>query len=246
MHGAKGQEFDLVFLAGWDEGVFPLLPRGQLSSTHHADTLSILLEEERRLAYVVRLLPPTQPPTHSTFSPLDPATHPWIPAPLSNRRVLFYPINPPTHPPTHLFPIQALTRARLNAYITFTHRRRLPGGAWATTTPSRFIGELPRRLVRLKLLGKQPTHPPTHLSHSFSLINLPPNHPPVLLSTHPPTHLSQQAPPACKGKSSLPMTSTSAAFVPLASRPGPSTYPPTHPPTHVSSSHKPPALPLPT
>ena len=27
MHGAKGQEFDLVFLAGWDEGVFPLLPR---------------------------------------------------------------------------------------------------------------------------------------------------------------------------------------------------------------------------
>ncbi len=45
MHGAKGLEFDHVFLPGWDEGVFPSqrsLDEGGLAS----------LEEERRLAYV--------------------------------------------------------------------------------------------------------------------------------------------------------------------------------------------------
>ncbi|SVD26906.1 uncharacterized protein METZ01_LOCUS379760 [marine metagenome] len=45
MHSAKGLEFDYVFLAGWEEGVFPsrrsLEEFGQLG-----------LEEERRLAYV--------------------------------------------------------------------------------------------------------------------------------------------------------------------------------------------------
>jgi DNA helicase II / ATP-dependent DNA helicase PcrA len=45
MHGAKGLEFDTVFLAGWEEGVFPSqrsLDEGGLAA----------LEEERRLAYV--------------------------------------------------------------------------------------------------------------------------------------------------------------------------------------------------
>jgi DNA helicase II / ATP-dependent DNA helicase PcrA len=45
MHAAKGLEFDTVFLAGWEEGVFPsqrALDEGGLAS----------LEEERRLAYV--------------------------------------------------------------------------------------------------------------------------------------------------------------------------------------------------
>ena len=45
IHAAKGLEFPLVFLAGWEEGVFPsqrALDEGGLAS----------LEEERRLAYV--------------------------------------------------------------------------------------------------------------------------------------------------------------------------------------------------
>ena len=45
MHGAKGLEFDQVFLPGWEEGVFPsqrALDEGGLAA----------LEEERRLAYV--------------------------------------------------------------------------------------------------------------------------------------------------------------------------------------------------
>ena len=45
MHGAKGLEFDLVFLPGWEEGLFPhqksIEEKGQSG-----------LEEERRLAYV--------------------------------------------------------------------------------------------------------------------------------------------------------------------------------------------------
>jgi DNA helicase II / ATP-dependent DNA helicase PcrA len=45
LHGAKGLEFDTVFLPGWEEGVFPnqrAIDEGGLKS----------LEEERRLAYV--------------------------------------------------------------------------------------------------------------------------------------------------------------------------------------------------
>ncbi len=45
IHAAKGLEFPLIFLAGWEEGVFPsqrALDEGGLAS----------LEEERRLAYV--------------------------------------------------------------------------------------------------------------------------------------------------------------------------------------------------
>jgi DNA helicase-2/ATP-dependent DNA helicase PcrA len=45
IHAAKGLVFDTVYLAGWEEGVFPSqrsLDEGGLAS----------LEEERRLAYV--------------------------------------------------------------------------------------------------------------------------------------------------------------------------------------------------
>ncbi|MEN8237543.1 MAG: UvrD-helicase domain-containing protein [Pseudomonadota bacterium] len=45
MHGAKGLEFDTVFLAGWEEGLFP-------HSRALADSNNRGLEEERRLAYV--------------------------------------------------------------------------------------------------------------------------------------------------------------------------------------------------
>jgi DNA helicase-2/ATP-dependent DNA helicase PcrA len=42
LHGAKGSEFDAVFLTGWEEGVFP----------HNLALQEGNLEEERRLAYV--------------------------------------------------------------------------------------------------------------------------------------------------------------------------------------------------
>jgi len=45
MHGAKGLEFDVVFLPGWEEGLFP----HQKSLEEKGD---FALEEERRLAYV--------------------------------------------------------------------------------------------------------------------------------------------------------------------------------------------------
>ncbi len=45
IHAAKGLEFDKVFLAGWEEGVFP-----SQRSLDEGGTAS--LEEERRLAYV--------------------------------------------------------------------------------------------------------------------------------------------------------------------------------------------------
>jgi len=45
MHGSKGLEFDNVFLAGWEEGVFP-------SKRAIEETGKNGLEEERRLAYV--------------------------------------------------------------------------------------------------------------------------------------------------------------------------------------------------
>ena len=45
MHGSKGLEFDVVFLPGWEEGLFP----HQKSLEEKGDSA---LEEERRLAYV--------------------------------------------------------------------------------------------------------------------------------------------------------------------------------------------------
>ena len=45
LHGAKGLEFDTVFLPGWEEGLFP--HQLALDQAGHAG-----LEEERRLAYV--------------------------------------------------------------------------------------------------------------------------------------------------------------------------------------------------
>jgi DNA helicase-2/ATP-dependent DNA helicase PcrA len=45
LHGAKGLEFDMVFLPGWEEGVFP----SRRSIDEGGDKA---LEEERRLAYV--------------------------------------------------------------------------------------------------------------------------------------------------------------------------------------------------
>ena len=45
MHGSKGLEFDVVFLPGWEEGLFP----HQKSLEEKGDEA---LEEERRLAYV--------------------------------------------------------------------------------------------------------------------------------------------------------------------------------------------------
>jgi len=45
LHGAKGLEFDVVFLPGWEEGLFP----NQRSLDEHGMKG---LEEERRLAYV--------------------------------------------------------------------------------------------------------------------------------------------------------------------------------------------------
>lgn len=47
MHAAKGLEFDLVFLPGWEEGIFP----SPKSVTEEKDNTNNI-EEERRLAYV--------------------------------------------------------------------------------------------------------------------------------------------------------------------------------------------------
>ena len=45
LHGAKGLEFDVVFLPGWEDGVFP-------SQRSLDENGNVGLEEERRLAYV--------------------------------------------------------------------------------------------------------------------------------------------------------------------------------------------------
>ena len=81
LHGAKGLEFETVFLPGWEEGLFP--HQRSLDDNGRAG-----LEEERRLAYV------------------------------------------------------GITRAKRRAKIYFATNRRIHG-MWQTTTPSRFIDDLP-------------------------------------------------------------------------------------------------------
>ena len=46
MHAAKGLEYDVVFLPGWEEGLFPH------QKSHIQEKGDFALEEERRLAYV--------------------------------------------------------------------------------------------------------------------------------------------------------------------------------------------------
>jgi DNA helicase-2/ATP-dependent DNA helicase PcrA len=87
LHAAKGLEFDVVFLPGWEEGLFP--HQRSLDENGRAG-----LEEERRLAYV------------------------------------------------------GLTRARRLAKIYFAANRRIRG-LWQTTTPSRFVDELPEDHVEV-------------------------------------------------------------------------------------------------
>jgi DNA helicase-2/ATP-dependent DNA helicase PcrA len=81
LHGAKGLEFETVYLPGWEEGLFP--HQRSLDENGRAG-----LEEERRLAYV------------------------------------------------------GLTRAKRRARIFFATNRRIHG-LWQTTSPSRFIDNLP-------------------------------------------------------------------------------------------------------
>ena len=88
LHGAKGLEFETVFLPGWEEGLFP--HQRSLDESGRAG-----LEEERRLAYV------------------------------------------------------GVTRARRRAKIYFATNRRIHG-LWQTTTPSRFLDNLPADHVRVE------------------------------------------------------------------------------------------------
>jgi DNA helicase-2/ATP-dependent DNA helicase PcrA len=91
LHGAKGLEFDTVFLPGWEEGLFP--HQRALDENGKAG-----LEEERRLAYV------------------------------------------------------GITRARLNAVISFAQNRRVHN-LWQTGLPSRFIDELPAAHVDIETMS---------------------------------------------------------------------------------------------
>ena len=48
MHMAKGREFEAVFLTGWEEGIFPMLPYNAAALAE-----SGAVEDERRLACVI-------------------------------------------------------------------------------------------------------------------------------------------------------------------------------------------------
>lgn len=107
LHSAKGLEFDLVFLPGWEEGIFP-----------HQRVLdeqgSQGLEEERRLAYV------------------------------------------------------GITRARRKVMISFAKRRCIYSN-WQTSTPSRFLGELPTEHITTAVSKRAATASSyTHTSQAAS------------------------------------------------------------------------------
>ncbi|CAN0421444.1 unnamed protein product, partial [Discosporangium mesarthrocarpum] len=51
MHQAKGREFKVVFLTGWEEGGFPLLPKTGVDASS-VPAARARLEDERRLGYV--------------------------------------------------------------------------------------------------------------------------------------------------------------------------------------------------
>jgi DNA helicase-2/ATP-dependent DNA helicase PcrA len=87
LHAAKGLEFDVVFLPGWEEGLFP-------HQRSLDDNGAAGLEEERRLAYV------------------------------------------------------GLTRARRKIAIYFAANRRVRG-MWQSSSPSRFVDELPEDHVEV-------------------------------------------------------------------------------------------------
>src|SRR3546814_18150285 len=68
LHGAKGLEFDTVFLPGWEEGLFP-------HQRALVDGGNAALEEERRLAYVGLTLAPHQ--ALFTFPATRRRVEPW-------------------------------------------------------------------------------------------------------------------------------------------------------------------------
>ena len=85
IHAAKGLEFDTVFLAGWEEGVFP-------SQRALDEGGNACLEEERRLAYVAitrarrkRDHPPRRQPPH--LRPVDQLASPAASSPNCPRRI---------------------------------------------------------------------------------------------------------------------------------------------------------------
>ena len=53
LHGAKGLEFPVVFIAGMEEGIFPCqLLQGDKESESDVNEATVSIDEERRLFYV--------------------------------------------------------------------------------------------------------------------------------------------------------------------------------------------------
>lgn len=105
LHAAKGLEFDVVFLPGWEEGIFP--HQKALTEEGYKG-----LEEERRIAYV------------------------------------------------------GITRARHRLTISHAENRRLYN-EFVTSTPSRFIAEIPQEVCKRRFSSKNLNYLGT--SHSFSM-----------------------------------------------------------------------------
>ena len=92
IHASKGLEFDVVFLPGWEEGLFP--HQKSLDEKGKAG-----LEEERRLAYV------------------------------------------------------GITRAKENLFLSCSRRRRFQG-VYGNAIKSRFLGEIPKHVLKSELKKK--------------------------------------------------------------------------------------------